>query len=78
MQKIFGLVENEIEVIDVDGSPSGKKDYLIWNPPFIDDLQPTLGRRGSIAEATALMRFLMKQGVRVLLFCKVSCTSALS
>ncbi|KXN90485.1 Putative ATP-dependent helicase HRQ1 [Leucoagaricus sp. SymC.cos] len=75
MQKIFGLEENEIEVVDIDGAPSGKKDYLVWNPPLIDDMQPTLGRRGAIAEATALMRFLMKRGVRVLLFCKVRKTN---
>ncbi|KAF9452846.1 DEAD/H helicase [Macrolepiota fuliginosa MF-IS2] len=71
MQKIFGLAEGEIEVVDVDGAPSGKKDYLVWDPPFIDDLKPNLGRRGSLSEATALMRFLMKRGVRVLLFCKI-------
>jgi ATP-dependent helicase YprA (DUF1998 family) len=71
MQKIFGLKEDEVEVVDIDGAPSGKKDYLVWNPPFIDDLKPGLGRRGTISEATALMRFLMKRGVRVLLFCKV-------
>jgi hypothetical protein len=71
MQKIFGLDQDEIEVVDIDGAPSGEKEYLVWNPPLINELQPALGRRGSIAEATALMRFLMKRGMRVLLFCKV-------
>lgn len=72
MQTIFNLPEHEIEVVDVDGAPSARKDYLVWNPPLIDETQPSLGRRGSIGEATALMRFLMKRGIRVLLFCKVN------
>jgi DEAD/DEAH box helicase domain-containing protein len=40
--------------------------------PFIDPGEPALGRRSSLFEATGLMRFLMKRGVRVILFCKVS------
>ncbi|KAJ3572806.1 hypothetical protein NP233_g2842 [Leucocoprinus birnbaumii] len=71
MQKIFGLEKNEVEVVDVDGAPSGKKDFLIWDPPFVDDQKPELGRKGAISEAVALMQFLMKRGVRVLLFCKI-------
>ncbi|KAF5358075.1 hypothetical protein D9756_001743 [Leucocoprinus leucothites] len=71
MQKIFGLGKDEVEVVDIDGAPSGKKDFLVWNPPFVDESKPALGRRGAIAEATALMRFLMKRSVRVLLFCKI-------
>lgn len=71
MQKIFGLRGDEIEVISIDGAPSGKKDYIVWNPPLIDNFNPTLGRRGSISEATLMMRFLMERGFRVLLFCKV-------
>ncbi len=71
MQTIFNLGEHEIEIVDIDGAPSARKDYLVWNPPLLDESQPSLGRRGPIAEATALMRFLMKRGVRVLLFCKV-------
>jgi DEAD/DEAH box helicase domain-containing protein len=62
----------EISVVTDDGAPSGKKDFVIWNPPPIDPLNPkSMGRRSTISEATGLMRFLMKRGIRVILFCKV-------
>lgn len=54
-----------------DGAPSGRKDYVVWNPPYIDSRVPSLGKHSSISEATGLMRFLMKRGIRVILFCKV-------
>jgi DEAD/DEAH box helicase domain-containing protein len=60
-----------VEEITEDGAPSGKKDYLVWNPAYKDSNIPTLGRNGSMSEATELMRFLMMRGVRVILFCKV-------
>lgn len=69
MMNIFGV--KDVEVITVDGAPSGRKDFLVWNPPYIDPDDPSLGRFSSMAEATKLMRFLMTRGVRVILFCKV-------
>lgn len=71
MTKIFGLEAGAIEVISQDGAPSASKDYVVWNPPFIDPLQPAMGRRSSISEASRVMRYLMKKGIRVILFCKV-------
>ncbi|KAL5490199.1 HRQ1 [Sanghuangporus weigelae] len=68
MKNIFGI--DNIEIITDDGAPSGRKDFLIWNPPPNDEMDPTLGRRSSLVEATILMRFLMKKGVRTILFCK--------
>lgn len=63
-----------MEEITEDGAPSGKKDYLVWNPGHKDPDVPELGRTASISEATYLMRFLMMRGVRVILFCKVRLT----
>ncbi|KAG6897838.1 hypothetical protein C0992_010326 [Termitomyces sp. T32_za158] len=71
MSKIFGLTSEEIEAITKDGAPSGTKDFLVWNPPHIDEKVPSLGRHSSITEATGLMRFFMKRGIRVILFCKI-------
>ncbi|KAF9052741.1 P-loop containing nucleoside triphosphate hydrolase protein [Panaeolus papilionaceus] len=71
MTKIFGLEAGAIEVISQDGAPSASKDYVVWNPPFIDPLQPAMGRRSSISEASRVMRYLMKKGIRVILFCKI-------
>ncbi|KAG5645882.1 hypothetical protein DXG03_005029 [Asterophora parasitica] len=71
MRNIFGVDADTIEVVTEDGAPSGKKDFLVWNPTYIDENVPSLGRHSSVSEATGLMRFLMKRGVRVILFCKI-------
>ncbi|KAH7889934.1 DEAD H helicase [Phlebopus sp. FC_14] len=69
MKRVFGI--EDVEEITEDGAPSGRKDYLVWDPPFIDDQAPQLGRRSPMSEATGVMRFLMKRGLRVILFCKI-------
>lgn len=71
MSKMFGLNSTDVDVVSNDGAPSGSKEYLIWNPPPVDIMDPSLGRRSSLSEASDLMRSLMKEGVRVILFCKV-------
>lgn len=68
---MLSCTTQEVEEITEDGAPSGIKDYVVWEPPFVDDQAPQLGRNSSISEATGLMRFLMKRGIRVILFCKV-------
>ncbi|KAG6832721.1 hypothetical protein H0H92_012293 [Tricholoma furcatifolium] len=72
MSSIFGLPADEIEAVTKDGAPSGAKHFLVWNPTYIDERVPSLGRHSSLTEATSLMRFLMKRGIRVILFCKAS------
>jgi DEAD/DEAH box helicase domain-containing protein len=38
---------------------------------MIDSADKTLGRESAMKQATGLMRYLMKRGVRTILFCKV-------
>ena len=64
-------VIQDLEEVTEDGAPSGRKDFLVWNPPLKDPMDPTLGRTYAMTEATKIMRFLMARGVRVILFCKV-------
>ncbi|KAF8964071.1 DEAD/H helicase [Flammula alnicola] len=71
MCKIFALDVDDLQVVSNDGAPSGSKEYLVWNPPLVDVMDPSLGRRSSLSEASRLMCFLMKRGVRVILFCKI-------
>jgi DEAD/DEAH box helicase domain-containing protein len=71
MKRIFGLECSEIEAIVEDGAPAGPKEFLVWNPSYIDPAVPSLGRHSSLSDATMIMRFLMKRGARVILFCKV-------
>ncbi|KAG1759683.1 DEAD H helicase [Suillus occidentalis] len=71
MKRLFG-VEDVEEVVE-DGAPSGKKDYLVWDPLGVKDMDPgvaKLGQSGPMYEAINLMIFLMMRGVRVILFCK--------
>ncbi|KAF8126549.1 DEAD H helicase [Boletus edulis] len=69
MKRLFGI--EQVDEVTEDGAPSGVKDYIVWDPPFVDEQAPKLGRHSSISEATGLMRFLMKRGIRVILFCKI-------
>ncbi|KAI9456100.1 hypothetical protein HD554DRAFT_2317614 [Boletus coccyginus] len=69
MRRLFGI--EQVEEVTEDGAPSGIKDYIVWDPPFVDKQAPKLGRNSSISEATGLMRFLMKRGIRAILFCKI-------
>ena len=71
MEKMFGLRTEDVHGVSEDGAPTSGKDFIVWNPPFIDPLEPSLGQMSSMSEATGLMRYLMKQGVRVILFCKI-------
>lgn len=60
-----------VEEITEDGAPSGRKDYVVWDSPPIDPLDPSLGRQSTLREATRLARFLMERGIRLIVFCTV-------
>lgn len=44
MSKMFCLDVSELDVVSNEGAPSGKKEYIIWNPPPIDPEAPALER----------------------------------
>ncbi|WPG99429.1 Hypothetical protein R9X50_00224300 [Acrodontium crateriforme] len=69
MRTIFGI-EN-IKLVDFDGSPSGRKEFLCWNTPFKDPADPTSGRGDTFAETARLFCQLILRGVRVIAFCKI-------
>ncbi|CAE6466970.1 unnamed protein product [Rhizoctonia solani] len=69
MIDIFGVAE--VQVITDDGAPAGQKHFVLWNPPYVDPLNPSAGRVSSIEEACWLFRSLMKQGIRTIVFCKI-------
>ncbi|GAA5988689.1 hypothetical protein JCM5350_003851 [Sporobolomyces pararoseus] len=69
MQTIFGV--EDVELIDEDGSPCGQKEYLVWNPPYIDENDLKQGRISTIQETSRIFRFLMQRGIRVIVFCRV-------
>lgn len=69
MKTIFGV--DQVKLTDMDGSPSGRKEFLCWNTPFKDPNDPSSGRGDSNAEAARLFCQLILRGVRVIAFCRV-------
>lgn len=66
---IFGI--DDVHLVDYDGSPSGRKEFLCWNTPYKDPSDPTSGRGNAIAECARLFCELILRGVRVIAFCRV-------
>lgn len=57
-----------VRVVDEDGAPHGKRNFLIYNPPLVE---PQLGiRRSSILEAEALARHFLSGGLQTLVFAR--------
>ncbi|KAJ5150015.1 hypothetical protein N7448_001593 [Penicillium atrosanguineum] len=69
MKSIFGI--SDVKLIDFDGSPSGRKEFICWNTPFKDPADPTSGRADSVAETARLFCQLLLRGVRVIAFCRI-------
>jgi len=69
MQNLFGI--DDVVLVDEDGSPSGRKEHVVWNPRLNDPDDPRQGRVSTITETSRIFRFLMDRGVRCIVFCKV-------
>ncbi|CAG8054036.1 unnamed protein product [Penicillium salamii] len=69
MKSVFGI--EDVKLIDFDGSPSGRKEFVCWNPPFKDPKDPTSGRTDTVAETARLFSQLILRGVRVIAFCRI-------
>ncbi|KAI0843231.1 P-loop containing nucleoside triphosphate hydrolase protein [Hypoxylon sp. FL0890] len=68
-ETIFGI--DDVHLVDFDGSPSGRKEFLCWNTPYKDPGDPSSGRGNAIAECARLFCQLILRGVRVIAFCRV-------
>ncbi|MFC1941596.1 DEAD/DEAH box helicase [Chloroflexota bacterium] len=61
-----GLVGLPCEVVNNDGSPRGRKDFVFWNPPLIDEAKSV--RYSANYETTNIFTELVSQGTRTLAF----------
>ena len=62
------LIEQKVELIDEDGAPKGKKHFILYNPPVIDE---ELGiRRSILQESVRLTDDLVSNNVQTILFGK--------
>ena len=64
-QRLVGL---DFEVVAEDGSSHGAKDFVFWNPPFLDDTMKA--RRSANTEASFLLAQLLASGTRSLAFAR--------
>jgi len=67
------LLGREMKVIDRDGSPRGRKNFLIWNPPTIDITG--MERRSANYEAAELVSRLVLDGVQTIAFVRARVVS---
>ncbi|NLG96803.1 MAG: DEAD/DEAH box helicase [Chloroflexi bacterium] len=62
------LIELPVTVIDRDGSPRGRRDFLLYNPPVVN---ADLGLRASAtSESVRLTGDLLEMDIQTLLFCR--------
>jgi len=61
------LTGQDFHIIKEDSSETGKKSFIFWNPPFLDD---GLTRRSTHQEARTLMSYCIQQGFQTLCFAK--------
>jgi DEAD/DEAH box helicase domain-containing protein len=62
------LIGDECEIISDDGSPRGRKLFVLWNPAFTDSHR--MERKSSNVEAHELMVGLIEAGVQTITFTK--------
>ncbi len=60
------LTGEPIEVVTDDGSPQMSKEFLLWNPPFLDRAKTS--RRSANAEAAFLFGEMVQHGIRNITF----------
>ena len=64
-EKLIGL---PLTMVDNDGSPHGGKEFVFWNPPFLDEHRSV--RRSANSEATSLFTELVEHDIRTLTFAR--------
>lgn len=65
---IEGLLDEDVVVIDDDGSPEGKRTVLLWQPPYIDRTRNI--RRSANVEAQRILTFFTKEKIQSIIFCR--------
>jgi len=63
LQRLAGV---EAVVVDEEGAPSGARDFVLWNPPFVDRAKTS--RRSANSEAARLFAHLVRACIRTIAF----------
>jgi DEAD/DEAH box helicase domain-containing protein len=62
------LIEEQVVLVDENGSPSGERHFVLYNPPLVDPVQGI--RRGVVLESQALATRLLQRGVKTIVFAR--------
>jgi DEAD/DEAH box helicase domain-containing protein len=62
------LLEQDVDLIDQNGSPSGERHFVLYNPPLVDAVQGI--RRGVVLESQRIATRLLKAGVKTIVFAR--------
>ncbi len=62
------ILEQDVTLIDDNGSPSGERHYVLYNPPLVDPVQGI--RRGVVLESQRIATRLLKEGVKTIVFAR--------
>jgi DEAD/DEAH box helicase domain-containing protein len=62
------VIEEQAELIDKNGAPSGSKHLIFYNPPLVDPVQGI--RRGVVHEAQKLAAAFLKAGIKTIVFAR--------
>jgi DEAD/DEAH box helicase domain-containing protein len=62
------IIEEKAVLIDKNGSPSGKRHFILYNPPLLDPVQGI--RRGVVLESQAIASKLLKAGIKTIVFAR--------
>ena len=60
------ILEDDVELIDDNGSPSGERHFVLYNPPIVDAVQGI--RRSVVLESQRVATRLLKAGVKTIVF----------
>ncbi len=69
-----GVTGKEMVLIDGDGSPRGRRTFVLWNPPRVR-ARAWRSRRSANVEAYELMAMLIQRGVPTITFSKAKMTA---
>jgi DEAD/DEAH box helicase domain-containing protein len=75
MKSVFGV--DNVKLINIDGAPHGKKEFIIWNPSLNIPMDELSERKGAIAEGAHILEYLLENNIRTIAFCKVRKTCEL-
>jgi DEAD/DEAH box helicase domain-containing protein len=60
------ILERDVKLIDQNGSPSGERHFVLYNPPLVDRVQGI--RRSVVLESQRIATRLLKCGVKTIVF----------